>query len=192
MQKRFYVVLMALVVISLLVAACGGQSATPAPTVAPVVEQPTTAPVVEQPTAEPAQAAFTVGQVTDVGGIDDKSFNQTAWAGVQRAVEELGVEGVFLESQQQTDYEKNLNEFISQGKDLIITVGFLLADATKAAAEANPDSKFAIIDSGTSAAERQGPALRHQPAFLPGRLPGRGHERDRHGLYLRRPATSRR
>ena len=171
MQKRFYVVLMALVVISLLVAACGGQSATPAPTVAPVVEQPTTAPVVEQPTAEPAQAAFTVGQVTDVGGIDDKSFNQTAWAGVQRAVEELGVEGVFLESQQQTDYEKNLNEFISQGKDLIITVGFLLADATKAAAEANPDSKFAIIDSGTSAPNVKGLLFdTSQPSFLAGYL----------------------
>ena len=78
--------------------------------------QPTAAPAVEEPTAAPAveEAAFSVGQVTDVGGIDDKSFNQTAWAGVQRAMEELGVDGVFLESQQQTDYEKNLNEFISQ------------------------------------------------------------------------------
>jgi basic membrane protein A len=171
MQKRFYVVLMALVVISMLVAACGGQQATPAPTEAPVVEQPTTAPVVEQPTAAPAEAAFSVGQVTDVGGIDDKSFNQTAWAGVQRAVEELGVEGVFLESQQQTDYEKNLNEFISQGKDLIITVGFLLADATKAAAEANPDAKFAIIDSNTSAANVKGLLFdTSQPSFLAGYL----------------------
>jgi basic membrane protein A len=171
MQKRFYVVLMALVVISMLVAACGGQKATPVPTEAPVVEQPTAAPVVEQPTAAPAQAAFSVGQVTDVGGIDDKSFNQTAWAGVQRAVEELGVEGVFLESQQQTDYEKNLNEFISQNKDLIITVGFLLADATKAAAEANPDSKFAIIDSNTSAPNVKGLLFdTSQPSFLAGYL----------------------
>ncbi|HNS01115.1 MAG TPA: BMP family ABC transporter substrate-binding protein, partial [Anaerolineae bacterium] len=170
MQKRFYVVLMALVVISLLVAACGGK-ATPAPTTAPVateapavVEQPTAAPVVEE-------AAFSVGQVTDVGGIDDKSFNQTAWAGVERAVKELGVEGVFLESQQQTDYEKNLNEFISQGKDLIVTVGFLLADATKAAAEANPDAKFAIIDSGTSAPNVKGLLFdTSQPGFLAGYL----------------------
>jgi len=170
MQKRFYVVLMALVVISLLVAACGGK-ATPAPTTAPVateapavVEQPTAAPVVEE-------AAFSVGQVTDVGGIDDKSFNQTAWAGVERAVKELGVTGVFLESQQQTDYEKNLNEFISQGKDLIVTVGFLLADATKAAAEANPDAKFAIIDSGTSAPNVKGLLFdTSQPGFLAGYL----------------------
>ncbi len=169
MQKRFYVVLMALVVISLLVAACGGK-ATPAPTTAPVA---TEAPaVVEQPTAAPvAETAFSVGQVTDVGGIDDKSFNQTAWAGVERAVKELGVTGVFLESQQQTDYEKNLNEFISQGKDLIVTVGFLLADATKAAAEANPDAKFAIIDSGTSAPNVKGLLFdTSQPGFLAGYL----------------------
>ena len=92
-----------------------------------------------------------IGQVTDVGGIDDKSFNQTAWKGVQNAIEELGVTGVFLESGQQTDYEKNINEFLSQNKDLIITVGFLLADATKAAADANPDAKFAIIDSASNA-----------------------------------------
>ena len=99
---------------------------------------------------------YTVGQVTDVGGIDDKSFNQTAWKGVQDAIASLPVEGVFLESQQQTDYEKNINEFLSQNKDMIITVGFLLADATKAAAEANPDAKFAIIDSPSSAPNVKG------------------------------------
>ena len=119
---------------------------------------------------EPEQL-FTVGQVTDVGGIDDKSFNQTAWKGVQDAMEELGVEGVFLESQQQTDYEKNLNEFLSQNKDLIITVGFLLADATKAAAEANPDAKFAIIDSASSAPNVKGLLFDvAQPSFLAGYL----------------------
>ncbi|HRI55716.1 MAG TPA: BMP family ABC transporter substrate-binding protein, partial [Anaerolineae bacterium] len=113
----------------------------------------------------------TVGQITDVGGIDDKSFNQTAWAGAQRAMEELPVEAVFLESQQQTDYEKNLNELISQNKDLIITVGFLLADATKAAAEANPDAKFAIIDSASSAPNVKGLLFDvAQPSFLAGYL----------------------
>ncbi len=169
MQKRFYVVLMALVVISLLVAACGGK-ATPAPTVAPVA---TEAPVAAAPTdtPAPAKAAFSVGQVTDVGGIDDKSFNQTAWAGVQRAIDELGVTGVFLESQQQTDYEKNLNELVAQKKDLIVTVGFLLADATKAAAEANPESKFAIIDSNSSAPNVKGLLFdTSQPGFLAGYL----------------------
>jgi basic membrane protein A len=87
-----------------------------------------------------------VCQVTDVGGIDDKSFNATAYAGVERAVEELEVEGKFLESQQQTDYERNINAFVEDECDLIITVGFLLGDATAAAAEANPDFNFAIVD----------------------------------------------
>jgi basic membrane protein A len=163
----------------MLVAACGGGETTPteapAPTAAPVAEEPPAAPapVVEEPTAAPAvdENVFTVGQVTDVGGIDDKSFNQTAWTGVLRAVEELGVDGVFLESQQQTDYEKNLNEFVSQNKDLIITVGFLLADATTAAAEANPDSKFAIIDSPSAAANVKGLLFDvAQPSFLAGYL----------------------
>ncbi len=98
-----------------------------------------------KPEAAPAAAAAQIGklcQVTDVGGIDDKSFNQTAWAGAQLAAKEA----VYLESQQQTDYEKNINEFLGSKCDLIVTVGFLLGDATKAAAEKNPDQKFQILD----------------------------------------------
>ena len=94
-----------------------------------------------------ADAADTkVCQITDVGGIDDKSFNATAWLGVEKSIEQFGVEGKFLESQQQTDYEKNIQAFIDDGCDLIVTVGFLLGDATAAAAEANPDQDFMILD----------------------------------------------
>ena len=85
-------------------------------------------------------------QVTDTGGIDDKSFNATAYKGVTDAVAQLGIEGKYLESQQQTDYEKNINAFVDEGCNIIITVGFLLGDATKAGAEANPDVKFSIVD----------------------------------------------
>ncbi|HUN21853.1 MAG TPA: BMP family ABC transporter substrate-binding protein [Anaerolineales bacterium] len=95
----------------------------------------------------PAEATdFKACQVTDVGGIDDKSFNANAWIGAERAAADLGVEAKYLESQQQTDYEKNINAFIEDECDLIVTVGFLLGDATKAGAEANPDTNFAIID----------------------------------------------
>ncbi len=101
------------------------------------------------PAAAPAaESAGKICQVTDTGGVDDKSFNQLAWAGMERAAEELGVEVKYLESQQQSDYEVNLNAFIEEGCDLIISVGFLLADATAAAATANPDQNFAIIDNG--------------------------------------------
>ena len=92
------------------------------------------------------ETAFTVCQVTDAGGIDDKSFNATAWKGIQDAEEEFGVEAKYLESQQQTDSEKNINAFLEEGCDLIVTVGFLLGDATAAAAQANPDQKFSIVD----------------------------------------------
>jgi len=90
--------------------------------------------------------AFTVGMVTDIGGIDDKSFNALAWDGVQRAEDELGVEGSYLESNQQTDYATHLTQYINQNTDLIVTVGFLLADATQQFANDNPDTSFAIVD----------------------------------------------
>ena len=91
-------------------------------------------------------AAFTACQVTDTGGIDDNSFNQTAWKGVQDAEASLGVTGRFLESQAETDYEANINSLISGDCDVIITVGFLLGDATSTAALANPDQRFSIVD----------------------------------------------
>jgi basic membrane protein A len=97
------------------------------------------------PEAMPGEGML-ICQVTDVGGIDDKSFNATAWKGVQDAMEDMGVEGKYLESQQQTDYEKNINAFIEEGCDLIVTVGFLLGDATAAGGEGNPDQNFTIVD----------------------------------------------
>ncbi|HEX2981307.1 MAG TPA: BMP family ABC transporter substrate-binding protein [Anaerolineaceae bacterium] len=158
MTKKLTVLLALVVVASMLLTACGGGAAeTPTAAVeepTAVVEEPTA--VVEEPTAvveptaeptaETAAAAKKICEVTDTGGIDDKSFNATAWAGIEKAQTDLGIEGKYLESQQQTDYEKNINAFIEEKCDLIITVGFLLGDATKAAAEANADANFAIID----------------------------------------------
>jgi len=91
-------------------------------------------------------AKFKACQVTDMGGIDDKSFNATAWKGIEDAKKSLGVDGKYLESQQQTDYEKNINAMLDEKCDIIVTVGFMLGDATKAAAEANPNVKFSIVD----------------------------------------------
>ena len=124
-------------------------------------------PVIEEPAVEEAAApdaeeaasaeeaapeevaeapAFKACQVTDVGGIDDKSFNATAWKGMEDAVAEFGIDAKYLESQQQTDYEVNINAFVEEGCDLIMSVGFLLGDATAAAAGANPDQMFGIVD----------------------------------------------
>jgi len=90
--------------------------------------------------------AFTACQVTDTGGIDDNSFNQTAWKGVEDAKADLGIEARFLESQAETDYEANINALIEGQCDVIVTVGFLLGDATEKAARANPDQRFSIVD----------------------------------------------
>jgi basic membrane protein A len=122
--------------LALALAACGG-------TEEPAAE----APAEEAPAEEaPAEAPLKACQITDTGGIDDKSFNETAWNGFLRAESELGVEVAYLESTSEADYEPNIQAFLDQDCDLIVTVGFLLADATEAAAQANPDTNFAIID----------------------------------------------
>jgi len=120
MFKKFSLLLSILIIAGMVLVACGGTTG--------------------------GDEAAKICQVTDAGGIDDKSFNATAWKGIQDAESELGVEGKYLESQNQTDYEKNINAFLEEGCDLIVTVGFLLGDATAAAAEANPDQPFSIVD----------------------------------------------
>jgi len=85
-------------------------------------------------------------QITDTGGIDDKSFNETAYKGLLDAQEEFGVEPLYLESTSEAEYEQNIQAFIDQDCDIIITVGFALGDATAAAVAANPDRAFGIID----------------------------------------------
>ena len=91
---------------------------------------------------------FKVGMVSDVGGIDDASFNENTWKGLQDAAEQWGIQTAFIESQAQADYEANMIEFAEQGYDLIIPVGFLLGDATAKVAEQYPDTHFAIVDVG--------------------------------------------
>jgi basic membrane protein A len=134
MQKKIFAILSLLLLVSLVLTAC----ATPAEEPAPPVDEP----VVE----EPAAPAIKACQVTDTGGIDDKSFNATAWKGFEDAAAAFGVEVAFLESQQQTDYEKNINAFIEEGCELIVGVGFLMGADTETAAQANPDQLFSIVD----------------------------------------------
>jgi len=123
---------------------------TAAPTTTTVPEETTTVPVETTTTVEetPMPDPILACQVTDTGGIDDKSFNQTAWKGVLDAIDAgyAVPESSFLESQEATDYEPHIQSFMDAGCDIIITVGFLLGDATAAAAEANPDQAFQIID----------------------------------------------
>ena len=151
-MKKLYFAMVALIIASMVLAACGSaETATPAATEPPtevmteaptevMTEAPTEAPT-EMPTEAPPEAptaAITIGQVTDLGGIDDKSFNASAFEGAERAASELGGEAKYLESQQQSDYAKNIQQFVDEGTDLIVTVGFLRGVDTATAAKANP------------------------------------------------------
>jgi len=106
---------------------------------------PTTAAATSAPTA--AAAKGKICEVTDVGGVNDKSFNSLAWIGAQAAAKNQGWDAAFLESKQQIDYEKNINEYLNGNQcSIIVTVGFLMGDATKKAGLANPNQKFQILD----------------------------------------------
>lgn len=124
MKKWMLLAISILMVLSMVMAGCA------APTAAPPAEECT----------------LKVGMVSDIGGIDDASFNQNTWEGLEMAEEELGVCAQFIESQAQADYEKNITEFAEQDYDLIITVGYLLGDATSKMAAQYPDIKFGIVD----------------------------------------------
>ncbi|WP_241249064.1 BMP family lipoprotein [Agrococcus sp. KRD186] len=106
------------------------------------------APAESEPTgSEPAATAdITPCIVSDSGGFDDRSFNQLGLEGLEAAAESLGVEPISVESQSAADYAPNLSSVIDQGCNMIVSVGFSLAEATAASAEANPDLNYAIID----------------------------------------------
>jgi basic membrane protein A len=103
----------------------------------------------EPPEGAPEAVApvdLNVGMVSDVGGVDDASFNQNTWEGLVRARDELGVSATFIESQAQADYEPNITELAEQGFDLIFTVGYLINEDTAQMAPLYPDTQFAGID----------------------------------------------
>ncbi len=89
---------------------------------------------------------FCIGLVTDVGRVNDKSFNQSAWDGVQRAEKELGAIVQYIETTDSRDYAKNIATFGDAGYDVIVTVGFGMNEATTIAADQYPDVKFIGVD----------------------------------------------
>jgi basic membrane protein A len=87
-----------------------------------------------------------IGMVTDVGGVNDQSFNQSAWEGLQKAKKELGIKASYQESKQDADYQANLETLYDAGNGLIWGIGFKMADAILTAAKQNPKQKYAIVD----------------------------------------------
>jgi len=92
-----------------------------------------------------------VGLVTDIGGLNDRSFNHLAYVGLKRAQAQLGVTVRVLPSNSNSDYVPNLATLAQQGYNLIIPVGFLMADATDAVSKQFPNAKFAMVDSDATA-----------------------------------------
>ena len=138
-------------------------------------------------TGDAGKGKIKVGMVTDTGGVNDGSFNQSSWAGLTKAEKELGIEVAYLESKTDSDYAANIETFIDEECDLIIGVGFMLATAIREAAEANPDQKFAIIDDSACADLPNVACLmfqQEQPSYLVGYVAGMMTESDNVGFVL--------
>jgi len=107
----------------------------------------------------PAAKQVKVGLVTDIGGLNDKSFNHLAYVGLQKAITDFSIKGDVVESKTGDDYVPNLTGFASKGYDLVIGVGFLMQEAVGTVSGQFPNVHFAIIDgSGTDA---KGNDLKH-------------------------------
>lgn len=175
MKKKLLALLMTVAMVCSL-AACGGSE-----------EPAADAPATEESGEAASGETFKVGLVTDVGGVEDQSFNQSAWEGLNRAKEDFGVEINYLSSSTDADYAPNIETFVDEDYDLIISVGFLLADATRAAAEANPDVKFAIVDDSSCADLENVACLvfkAEQSSYLVGYVAGLMSENANIGLVL--------
>lgn len=146
---------------AILLAGCSSSSSTTATETAAATEAPaaetaaaTEAPVVEESapalTTDDSNCAapenFCVGLVTDTGKVDDKSFNQSAWEGAQEAANVAGGFSKYIETTDPKDYANNINQFVGKAYDAIVTVGFLMGEATAEAAKANPNTQFVGVD----------------------------------------------
>ncbi len=137
MRRSSLLVLPALLAL-LVVSGCGGSDGESSGT--------TAAPAATTEATPPAGRGIKVGLVTDIGGLDDRSFNFLANQGLARAKEQLGIQGRVVVSRSNADYVPNLATLAKQGYDLVVGVGFLMADAVETVAGEFPDVQFAIID----------------------------------------------
>mgnify|MGYP002623221679 CR=1 FL=1 len=164
MQKSKFWLLSLLLILAMALVACGGGGDEPAAdetdttdTTAEETEEMAEEEMEEEMAEEEmeeesaegdcaSEEVFCVGLVTDVGEVDDKSFNQSAWEGVLRAEEELGAQVDFIETSDAKDYGANIALFADAGYDVIVTVGFALGEATLEAAATYPDINFIGVD----------------------------------------------
>jgi len=148
MRKPILLFTVVFLALALLLVACGGGTTEPAADQSmdeTAVENANTGDNAAEADCASADV-FCVGLVTDVGEIDDKSFNQSAWEGVQQAGSELGAKVDYIETGDAKDYAANIDLFAKNGYDVIVTVGFALGEATIEAATNYPDIDFIGVD----------------------------------------------
>lgn len=148
-----------------------GCAAPPSATTSPAATGSASASAPES--SAPAETDFTACMVSDAGGFDDKSFNETAHNGMMQAKDELGIQTKQIESNAEGEYAGNVQSMIDANCNIVITVGFALATATEAAAKQNPDVNFAIVDYSSFEGVDNAKGLifnTAQPSFMAGYL----------------------
>lgn len=145
MKKSVKMITGIMLVASLALTACGAKNnneggASPSVSPSPTVSAS------PSPVSDESGKGMKFSMVTDVGGVNDKSFNQSAWEGLQKLDADTGADIKYLESKQATNYLTNINQFVRENYNLTWGIGFLMGDAVKEAATKNPEAKLAIID----------------------------------------------
>lgn len=148
MKKFVSFHLMIVMMLSLVLASCAknptNPSTSPSPSASP-------APGVAAPTPSPIPSTvngkdFKIGMVTDIGGVNDKSFNESAWEALEKLEQETGATVKYLQSKTDADYIPNLNQFVKGNYNLTWGIGFIIEKALKTVAQQNPKAQLAIID----------------------------------------------
>jgi basic membrane protein A len=157
MKKSFSFMLVLVVALTLVLSACGAKNNNEGGAA----------------TGDNAGKAIKIGMVTDVGGVNDKSFNQSAWEALQKISTETGATTKFLESKGEADMEPNINSFVKEGYDLTWGIGYLFFDAITKVAKDNPNAKIAVIDTVIDAPNVESVTFaEHEGSFLVGVVAG--------------------
>ncbi|MDL2293148.1 BMP family ABC transporter substrate-binding protein [Ruminococcaceae bacterium OttesenSCG-928-D13] len=189
MKKRTLALILAVMMCVGLLAACGGDSSSePASTPAASTPADSSAPADESTPDSTAGGEFAATMITDVGGINDESFNQSAWTGMEQLASELGVNTSFIESTKDADYAPNLEKALDASNDIIWGIGFMMKDAVAETAEANPDQLYALVDEYWEDGDLPNAIgvmfMAEQSSFLAGYAAGLKTETDHVGLVL--------
>ncbi|NMW86018.1 BMP family ABC transporter substrate-binding protein [Peptoniphilus sp. AGMB00490] len=183
MKKKLSLV--AVLLLAMTLVACGGGNKKNAEKDANATNKETT---------EEAKATdVNVGFVTDEGGVNDQSFNQGVWEGLQKAQKEIGIKAEYIESKDTKDYTPNLETFVDQEKNLIVGAGFKMGDAISEAAAMYPEINYAIVDvdvtAGPDGKKVEAPKnllgimfRAQEPSFLVGYIAGMTSETNKVGF----------